>query len=417
MNKRRFAWGIVAGICWMFLVAGLGRAEPPASELERAETPRKIRLPQNDLLAEIDSQAAAGQAEDRTRKDKRIRRRGATEASEKAVEAALSWLAAHQMPDGGWSFKHETAAKCNGQCRNPGQAVEARNAATAMALLPFLEAGHTHTSGKYRNNVKAGLYYLVSHIQLDDDTGGSLHEDGGTLYSHGLASLALCEAYAASADKALQRPAQSTLDFIAYAQDPIGGGWRYQPKQAGDTSVTGWQVLALRSGYDAYLATSDDTFAGVSRFLDSVQSNNGANYGYTSPGIGRATTAMGLLCRMHLGWERDNAALKQGVAWLAKQGPSQGNMYYNLFATRVMYHRGGKPWKAWNPAMRDLLVNAQATEGHEAGSWYFTQGDHGASRGGRLYCTSLAAMILSVYRQNREIEPFRRGKETPQSEK
>jgi hypothetical protein len=47
--------------------------------------------------------------------------------------------------------------------------------------------------------------------------------------------------------------------------------------------------------------------------------------------------------------------------------------------------------------MRDQLVNSQAKEGHEEGSWHMGKGDHGADRGGRLYCTGMATMILEVY--------------------
>ena len=51
----------------------------------------------------------------------------------------------------------------------------------------------------------------------------------------------------------------------------------------------------------------------------------------------------------------------------------------------------------WNPRMRDSLVNSQSKAGHSAGSWHWGGGDHGASQGGRLYYTSLAAMTLQVY--------------------
>ena len=35
---------------------------------------------------------------------------------------------------------------------------------------------------------------------------------------------------------------------------PTTGGWRYSPGQAGDTSVFGWQIFALRSGHLAGLS-------------------------------------------------------------------------------------------------------------------------------------------------------------------
>jgi len=323
---------------------------------------------------------------------------GGTPQSEKAVDDALAWLAAHQFADGGWSFAHQFAPQCQGRCRNPGGFASARNAATGMALLPFLGAGHTHEKGKYKKVVRAGLYFLTSR---QDPQNGSLWENGGRMYSHGIASIALCEAYAMTHDRALLRPAQGAVDFICYAQDPVGGGWRYNPRDPGDTSVVGWQLMALKSGHLAYLVVPPLTVKKASLFLDSVQSPSGANYGYLGPGEGpstEATTAIGLLCRMYLGWKRTEPHLEHGVQWLSRRGPN-GNLYYDYYATQVMIHWEGEPWKRWNAVMRDALVNAQSQAGHEKGSWFITEGTTTAHNmvGGRLYCTALATMILEVY--------------------
>ena len=322
---------------------------------------------------------------------------GGNAASEKAVALALRWLAEHQMSDGGWNFNHADCPKCRGQCRNPGTETTARNAATAMALLAYLGAGQTHKVGKYKFNVKGGLYFLVSHMK-DGPKGGSLIDGGrGTMYSHGIASIALCEAYAMTHDKGLYSPAQKAVDFIVYAQDPVSGGWRYQPQQKGDTSVFGWQLAALKAGHAAYLRVPPATIKRAYQFLDSVQSDGGAKYGYVDPGAGPATTAIGLLSRMHLGWKKDNPALVRGVKWLSEQGPSKGNMYYDYYATQVLRHWEGEEWVKWNHVMRDHLVDSQAQEGHEQGSWHFKRGGHGADIGGRLYCTTLATLVLEVY--------------------
>ena len=85
---------------------------------------------------------------------------GATEASEEAVDAALVWLAAHQLADGSWSFDHR-GGKCQGRCDHHGNAGGATAAATAMALLPFLGAGHTHVEGKYQQTVAKVLGYVA----------------------------------------------------------------------------------------------------------------------------------------------------------------------------------------------------------------------------------------------------------------
>ena len=320
---------------------------------------------------------------------------GATPQSEQAVALALEWLAEHQMSDGGWNFDHTKSGKCDKKCRSPGSIPQARNAATGLALLPFLGAGQTHITGKYKKQVKDGLYYLKRSMKVSGQ-GGSFNQPGGQMYGHGICSIALCEAYAMTRDQTLRPPAQQSIDFICYAQDTVGGGWRYQPRTPGDTSVVGWQVMALKSGHMAYLRVPAKTVRGAYNFLDSVEADSGAQYGYTHPAEGRpATTAIGLLCRMYLGWKQDEPALIRGVQLLGDRGPSSSDMYYNYYATQVMRHMGGPSWERWNNVMREQMVSSQAAIGHERGSWFVTS-RHGG-RGGRLYCTSMATMILEVY--------------------
>ncbi|QDU29777.1 hypothetical protein ETAA8_48920 [Anatilimnocola aggregata] len=322
---------------------------------------------------------------------------GGNDASEAAVAAALEWLANHQMPDGGWNYDHRVGP-CNARCNHAGTLTDCRTGATAQALLPFLGAGQTHKTGKYKKNVEAGLYFLTQQMKVKTQMGlqcGDLAQGGGSMYSHGMAAIVLCEAYAMTHDKGLMMPAQLSLNHIVYAQDPVGGGWRYGVRTPGDTSVVGWQLMALKSGHMAYLQVPPGTIVGANKFLDSVMSDY-AYYGYTDPGRGQATTAIGMLCRMYLGWKKDHPGIEKGIEYLSKTGPSPGNMYYNYYATQCMRHYEGEHWDKWNVKMRDSLVKSQEKDGHMKGSWAM-KGDHGTERGGRLYCTSMATMILEVY--------------------
>jgi len=315
---------------------------------------------------------------------------GGTDASEAAVERGLWWLAAHQRKDGSWSFDHREGL-CRGLCRNPGSNTSS-TAATALALAPFLGAGYTHQNGQHRQTVERGLYYLRSRAMV---TSNGIDLQEGTMYAQGLAAIVLCEAYAMTGDESIKDVAQGALGFIEYAQDPKGGGWRYNPGQPGDTTVTGWQLMALKSGQMAGLHVKSPTVLLVNRFLDSVESEDGARYGYLDRTARLSTTAIGLLCRMYLGWPRSHPGLQEGVRYLDQSGPSPDDMYYNYYATQVLHHWQGSEWKRWNDRMRDTLVATQAGEGHEAGSWYF---DHKhAKEGGRLYNTALAIMTLEVY--------------------
>jgi hypothetical protein len=328
---------------------------------------------------------------------------GGNSASEESVALALKWIIKHQLPDGGWSLDHTMGPGNFRDSPDPGNLPQARGAATALAILPLLGAGHTHQTGEYKDEVRRGLKFLMYRAKRAQ-RGLSYLEPGGSMYSHGLVSIAICEAYAMTKDPELVNYAQGTLWYIEQAQDPVGGGWRYQPRQPGDTSAVGWQLMALKSGKISGLAIQHKTYKLVEKFLDSVSTSGGAFYGYAGPPVGtpaNACTAVGLLCRMYMGWDKEVPGLNRGIEALAERGPSMASknsadMYYNYYATQAMKHIGGKKWKNWNTKMRDFLVKSQETEGNMAGSWHFDNG-HAADRGGRLYSTSLACMTLEVY--------------------
>lgn len=327
--------------------------------------------------------------------------RGGSVESEKAVERSLVWLLKHQATDGGWSFDHRTCGDCNGRCGNPGTLASGRIAATAMALLPFLAAGETHKQGKYRREVEKGLKFLVNNIQQTPQ-GGVLTAGGGSMYAHSLATIVLCEALAMTRDRDLAAPAKAATAYILAAQDARGGGWRYFPGQPGDTSVTGWALNALKSADNAYQPVPSQSIDKIRVFLDAMQHDDGARYGYVAPDEDTTSSSVvGLLCRMQLGWKRDEPALVRGVSELTARGPLPNNIYYNFYATQVLHHFGGPSWEQWNKQMRDHLVQTQATAGHESGSWFFQETTPEDALpglvGGRLYCTSLAALTLEVY--------------------
>ncbi len=319
-----------------------------------------------------------------------VRGRGGTPASEAAVARGLEWLALHQAVDGSWRFDL-SGCRCNGACRDPGS-LTSSTASTAIALLPFLGAGHTHIDGRHQETVSRGLYYLLSRMERTP-RGGDFSE--GTMYGHGVTALVLTEAFGMTRDDSLARPAQDALRFIESAQDLHGGGWRYLPGQAGDVTVTAWQLAALKSGQLAGLEVSSPTFDGVRRFLDRVQSQSGAAYGYRSPAAKPSTSSIGLLCRMYLGWGPEQAALERGLTMLAKPGPAPSAVYQNFYLAQALLQSDHPAWPRWNAKNRDQLVAQQIRMAHEAGSWFFA--DHDTAPGGRLAHTSLAILTLEVY--------------------
>ena len=350
-------------------------------------------------LASMTAQPMGSRSSDM--KKKMLRDYGGTPSSEAAVTEALKWFSRHQMPNGGWTYQHDLV--CKGRCKDGCDASynKSYNAATAMALLPFLGAGQTQLSGEFRQNVKLGLFFLMKNGKQGKKNGLpvlDLRDGKGNMYSHGLAAIALCEAYAMTEDRALLPYAQASLNFIITAQCS-DGGWRYSPNGTGggDTSVVGWQLMALKSGYMGHLAVPPQTIQGSMLFLDKVQSNGGAVYGYTGPvpKFRPATSAVGLLCRMYTGWDKKHPGIIAGVKELSKHGVSKNDFYYNYYAAQVLRQYGGVEWDKFNVEMRDYLVASQAQEGGAKGSWY-VKGGH-TSNSGRLCITSFATMMLEVY--------------------
>ena len=321
---------------------------------------------------------------------------GGSRASEEAVERGLRWLAAHQRNDGSWCFDL-SKSPCGGLCRNSGRDAST-TAATALALLPFLGAGYTHREGEHQETVKRALYFLGTRARVTPHGVDFQDAVDKGMYGQGIATIALCEAYGMTRDASLKDVAQQAIRFIVFAQDVKGGGWRYTPGAPGDVTVTGWQLMAMKSAQLAGLEVPSPAISLVERFLDSVQTEGGARYNYMltqPPRQTNCTTAVGLLCRMYTGWHRDNPALYRGVAYLDKWGRSDNDMYYNYYATQVLHHWGGPEWQTWNPRMRDYLIATQGTTSHEAGSWHFP--DPYGDVGGRLYNTALATLTLEVY--------------------
>jgi hypothetical protein len=350
-------------------------------------------------------------AAERTRRSQSL---GGSEGSERAVEMGLDFLARHQSPDGHWSLHAFHEGRGAGYENAAPGSMQADTAATGLALLAFLGAGYSHTDGKYRDVVEGGVAWLVAHQREDGDlfSGGSKYV---WLYSHGIAAIALCEAYGLTADPVLREPAQRALNFIAAAQHPTQGGWRYAPQVGTDTSVSGWQMMALKSGELAGLEVPSGCYEGVRGWLELAQgpAGNPARYAYRPSAENRhqrepskAMTAEALLMRLYLGWGRFNPSLIDGADYLAAHLPEFGetaapqrDAYYWYYATQVMFQMQGPHWEAWNGRLRPLLTETQVVEGPLTGSWdpHGRVADRWANEAGRVYVTAMHLLMLEVY--------------------
>ncbi len=328
----------------------------------------------------------------------------ATKQGDLAIAAALNWFYRHQESGGSWSLSH-FAHHCKGrECRGASN-IRADAGATALALLCFLAAGQTHkTDGPYRDAVQRAVFWLIKRQTSDGDLSAGAEQP---MYSHGLATIALCEAYGMTKDPKVGNPAQAAVGYIERAQNRDAGSWRYDfQSQDGDTSVFGWQVMALKSAQMAGLAVSSFNLDHCKFWLARVA--KGEHHGlfayqpyreYTT-----SMTAVGLLCRQYLGAEPDAADILEGKEFLRTHPPESSDnalrdTYYWYYATQVMFNLGGPEWDQWNRAMRHTLIESQCKDGCAMGSWDPERPapDNWSGKGGRIVTTAMSTLTLEVY--------------------
>lgn len=308
---------------------------------------------------------------------------GGSKDTEAAVDRALAWLAQNQEVDGSWSILKSKGA--------PGHDV----AATACALLAYFGRGERHDQAyKYKETVAKGLKWLLSQQnKLTGDLRGS-HPLHNGMYDQMIGTLALAEAYGLTKDQELFEAAQSAVFFIADAQSDKDGGWRYQPKQEGDLSVSGWAILALKSAELSGIHVSQKTYDGVRKFLTSVSTGEeGGRYGYL-PGGGGSTPAMnatGFFCSQLMGLSANTPRAFETAAFLNKTGLTAEDVYYVYYGTLSAYQNQGTAWRQWNKQLKEKVLAIQAQDG----SWSVAHSH--SQQMGRVITTALMALSLQAH--------------------
>jgi hypothetical protein len=185
-----------------------------------------------------------------------------------------------------------------------------------------------------------------------------------------------------------------------------GGAWRYTAgTQSGDTSVVGWQVMALKSAQMAGLAVDTGRLELVQKWLQSVAKGHYlglfAYQAYREPSP--TMTSVGLLCRQYLGAGKDERFMQEGVEYLMNNMPEangERDIYYWYYATQVMHNLPGRDWDKWNRQVRRVLIESQCRDGSCAtGSWDPERPglDAWGFKGGRLFMTGLSTLTLEIY--------------------
>ena len=122
--------------------------------------------------------------------------------------------------------------------------------AACVISCPHEVIGYKHEEGPYADQLDRALRWLIRQQSEDGFLGGKANRYA-RMYCHGMATIALGEAYGMTHDESLKEPLTRAVQFIIDAQNTKDGGWRYVPGQISDMSIFGWQLMALKSAQTA----------------------------------------------------------------------------------------------------------------------------------------------------------------------
>ena len=309
-----------------------------------------------------------------------------------AVENALKFMAGKQREDGSWSSGYG----------GPNAGV------SSLALLAFMANGNTPERGRYSDVVAKGLDYILKL----PERGGILMDrpSHGPMYSHGITTIMLAEVYGMTKSEEVKKRLDDAVKLILNAQrvnkgGSNKGGWRYQHTSGdSDISVTGWQLVALRSAKNCDLAVPKEAIEDAIGYIKRCAHPSGG-FGYQPGGVPQqARTGTGVLALQLCGLYDDPLVIK-GAKYL-KQNPLQWNsehFFYALYhASNAMFQAGGEYWEFWKKHIEKLLLEKVQNDG----SWPGSPDDSNANTAGPIYMTAMATLALSI--ENRYLPIYQR---------
>jgi hypothetical protein len=339
-----------------------------------------------------------------------------------AVTEGLDWLAAQQSEYGSWEV-NALGRKRDGDNTSPTDEV-GNVGATSLALLAFLGDGSTTKKGKYRAVVQRAVKWLG---QQQDVISGLIETENEELSAidHGIASLALAENYYDSHNPFQKLQVQRALRYIEYSQN-LDGGWHQEKpcREALDTLLASWNILALVSGADTRLHTNPHVLEQGLAWLDAHTDSDTGRIGLDSSitrtplnSEGGISATMRSATMTRAGWLakimadrpveshslidlRADQLLNALPAW---SSDGSVDMCGWFLATHLMFQMAGEHWERWNKALEQTLLPHQSMGETLRGSWppMRSFGMHG----GRVQSTALALLALQVsYRHLRVIE-------------
>jgi hypothetical protein len=326
---------------------------------------------------------------------------------EQSVDRALAWLARQQQASGAFPSID------SGQ---PG--------VTSLCVMAFLSRGHQPGVGPYGAQLNRAIDYVLSCQMPDGMFSYGVpepqhevwHASHTAAYNHAIAGLMLGEVYgqvtgprAGQVKAAIGKAIQFTRQLQTIRPKPPRdeGGWRYLRMSTftdSDLSVTAWQLMFLRSAknaeFDVPPGSIENALGYVRRCFDPGAGtfSYGLNTGYGYYVDTRSMAGAGILALSLVGQHETDMARSAGD-WLIAHpfrrfgetiGPADMFFYSTYYCSQGAAQLGGRYWERIYPAIADVLLSAQQSDG----SWPPEVGLNSAMFGNK-YSTAMAVLSLT----------------------
>lgn len=337
---------------------------------------------------------------------------------DQAVERALEWLASEQLSNGSFPTLE------TGQ---PG--------VTSLCIMAFVSHGHVPGEGRYGKLLERATDFVLS-CQKDNGLITQLGPDGPlqnrnvpeheigvcAAYNHAISSLVLSETYgmsreerAARIQRAVERSLRVSLEMQRWPKDRPDdvGGWRYidDPDDVdSDLSVTGWELMFLRSARNAGFDVPPKPIADAIEYVRRCYAPELGTFEYEiglADDQSRCMAGAGILALAHAGYHKSEEAQRSGQ-WLLTYDFKNYNVsipfnqqwvhdryHYGLFnSCQGMYQLGGEYWKEFFPPTVATLLENQQPDGSWPSDSHWHDGQFGSA-----YTTALVVMTLGAPNQ------------------
>jgi hypothetical protein len=275
---------------------------------------------------------------------------------------------------------------------------------TALSGLAMLCEGSTVTQGKYSENIRRAVDYILRQSNPNGLIGDPLRDDRYT-YGHGFSMLFLSQVLGDEEDEDRRAELIDVLTraviFTGQAQTEAGG-WGYVSAKDGggfdEGSTTITQVQGLRGCRNAGIPVPKEIIDKAVKYIKDCTLPDGAVQYSSKGGGGRpAITAAAIACLFNAG-EYDDDFVPRMMKYCEQNlgqdtRNSYGHWHYaHFYYSQVQYREGGQKWETYrNEIEAKLLREAkEVTLGEKTG----VEWDQGFI--GPVYTTALNLIMLQM---------------------